>query len=93
MRVAKLRAGTKGHNVRVPEDQNEKLKAIAAANQKNVQAYLEDLVAKNISANEHLVPIGKKRLLQGGAPKRVRSRQLAEENARLRAELAKLKPA
>ena len=93
LRVAALRANKKSHNIGLTNDQNEKLKAIAAANGKNVQAYLEDLVAENITANEHLVPVGKKRLLQGGAPKRVRSKQLAEENAHLRAELAKLKPA
>lgn len=92
LRVAKLRKNKKSQNIRLTNSQNEKLKAIAAANNKNVQAYLEDLVAENITANEHLVPIGKEKLRQGGAPRRVRSKHLAEENARLRTELAKLKP-
>jgi hypothetical protein len=93
LRVAALRANTKGHSIRVTHAQNKKLKAIAAANDKNVQAYLEELVADDITANEHLVPVGLRKLAEGGAPKRVRTKRLARENARLRAELAKLKPA
>lgn len=92
LRIAELRKNKKGHTIHVTEAQNKKLKAIAAAHEKNVQAYLEDLIAENITANEHLVPVGRRKLAQGGAPKRVRSKRLTEANAHLRPELAKLKP-
>jgi len=93
LRVAALRANKKNHSIGLTKTQNKKLKAIAAANDKNVQAYLEDLVASDIAANEHLVPIGEKKLLQGGLPRRVRSKQITEENTRRRSGLSKPKPA
>lgn len=91
LRISALRKGKKGHTIHVPIEQNEQLKAIAAAQDRNVQAYLEELVMQNIAANLRLVPLGQKKLLQRGAPRRVRTRQLEQENAQLRAQLAKLK--
>jgi DNA-binding MarR family transcriptional regulator len=86
-RRRKDRANKRGHTIYITDEQNNKLRAIAAAKDRNVQAFLEELVQNMIDANEHLVPMGEKKLREGKRPLRLRSRELAEENARLRAQL------
>ena len=93
-RFAELRKGRRGLVTYVKTDKADDFKAIAAAKEKGVEAYLEELVLKEIEANEHLIERGRKKLKE---PRRYRSRasiELEEQNRRLREQLhdAGLKP-
>lgn len=93
-RFVEMRKGRRGLVTYVEEPRADDFKAIAAANNKGVDAYLEELVLNNIKANAHLIEVGKEKLKQ---PKRYRSRaamKLEQENRHLKAQLrhAGIKP-
>ena len=87
-RFIEMRKGKRGLVTYVKEEKAEEFKAIAAANDLGVDAYLEKLVLKDIETNAHQIEIGREKLKK---PRRYRSRAaeaLKEENQRLKSLLS-----
>lgn len=93
-RIAKIRQGKRSVITRINPDRADDFKAIAAAKNMGVEAYLEKLILADVETNNHLIEPGRKKLQE---PKQYRSRaalELEEQNRRLTKQLlaAGLKP-